>query len=53
MEDDTLTTYEILVNQQKQINKHDKEIAFIKYCCIWMTIILTTLSIAVVIIMIK
>lgn len=53
MNDDTLTTYEVLVNQQKQLNKHDKEITFIRICCICMTIILTTLSIALVIIMIK
>lgn len=49
-DEEVLTQYEVSVKQQEFINQlfnivyeHEKKIKYIRYCCIWMTIIITVL----------
>ena len=49
-DEEVLTQYEVSIKQQELINslfnivyKHEKKIKYIRYCCIWMTIIITAL----------
>ena len=58
-DEEVLTQYEVSVKQQEFINQlfdivyeHDRKIKYIRYCCIWMTIIITILVLFTVILVI-
>ena len=60
--EEVLTQYEVSIRQQEFINQlfdiiyeHERKIKYIRYCCIWMTIIITAiiLSLSIVIFTIK
>ena len=59
-DEEVLTQYEVSVKQQEFINQlfdivyeHDRKIKYIRYCCIWMTIIITVLVLFTVILAIS
>ena len=59
-DEEVLTQYEVSIKQQELINQlfnivyeHNRKIKYIRYCCIWMTIIITVLVLFTVILAIS